>query len=152
MADYTVFRLDDLRIALPLDRVERAVRAVYPTPLPDAPEIVPGVINVRGCVIPVVDMRRRFRLPVREIGLSDQIVIAHTGRRHVALVVDAVSGVFEYGIPDIAEAGSILAGLECIDGVVKLGDGLILIHNLDKLLSLDEEAALDRALALEEKI
>lgn len=152
MADYAVLCFDELRVALPLSFVERVVRAVYLTPLPDAPEIVPGVVNVGGRIIPAINMRRRFRLPERDIALTDQLVIAHTRQRPVALVADAVDGIFEYAEPDIVGAEIILPGLEYIDGVVKLGDGLILIHNLDRFLSLEEVASLDRALAMSESV
>jgi purine-binding chemotaxis protein CheW len=147
MAGYAVLCFDQLRVALPLSFVERVVRAVYLTPLPDAPEIVLGVTNVEGSVIPAVNMRRRFRLPEREIALTDQLVIARTRQRSVALVADAVSGIAEYAEPDIVGAETILPGLEYVDGVVKLDDGLILIHNLEHFLSLEEAASLDRAMA-----
>jgi purine-binding chemotaxis protein CheW len=146
MADYAVLSFDALRVALPLRFVERVVRAVYLTPLPDAPDIVLGVVNVQGRVIPAVNMRKRFHLPEREIALDDQLVIAHTGQRSVALVADTVDGVFEFAEPDIAGADTILPGLEFVAGVVKLADGLILIHNLDRFLSLAEAQSLDRAL------
>ncbi len=148
MGSYAVLCLDDMRVALPLPCVERVVRAVYLTLLPDAPEIVLGVVNVQGRVIPAVNMRRRFRLPDREITLTDQLVIAHTSQRTVALMADAVSGIFEYAEPDIVGAETIIPGLEYIDGVVKLSDGLILIHNLDRFLSLEEAESLDRAMAM----
>jgi purine-binding chemotaxis protein CheW len=79
--------------------------------------------------------------------VSDQFVIARTRQRSVALVTDAVSGIFEYAEPDIVVAETILPGLEYIDGVVKLSDGLILIHNLDRFLSLEEAASIDSAMA-----
>ena len=141
-----VFTLDDRRYGLALTAVERVVRAVDITPLPQAPDIVLGVVNVQGRVIPVINMRRRFCLPEREIVLTDQMVIAHTARRPVALVADAVSNVLEYPEENIVEAQSILTGTEYIKGVVKLNDGLILIHNLDTFLSLEEEASLDQAM------
>ena len=146
MAKYVVLCLDDLRVALPLSFVERVVRAVSLTPLPDAPEIVLGVVNVGGCIIPAVNMRSRFRLPDRAIALSDQFVIAHTRQRAVALVADAVGGIFEYAAMDIAGADTILPGLDYIDGVIRLADGLMLVHNLDRCLSLEEAASLDRAM------
>lgn len=147
MAHHAVFCFDHLRVALRLSFVERVVRAVDVAPLPDGPDIVLGVVNVAGRVIPVVNMRKRFRLPERAISVSDQLVIAHTGQRLVALVTDAVSGVFEYAETDIVAAETILPGLEYLDGVVKLSDGLILIHNLDRFLSLEEAASIDRAMA-----
>lgn len=147
MAEYAVLGFDDLRVALPLPFIERVVRAVYLTHLPDAPEIVLGVVNVQGRVIPAVNMRRRFRLPEREMSLTDQLVIARTNQRSVALLADAVSGIVEFAEPDIDGADTILPGLEYVDGVAKLPDGLILIHNLDRFLSLEEAASLDRAMA-----
>jgi len=146
MAEYVVLDFDELRVALPLSFVERVVRAVYLTHLPDPPEIVLGVVNVQGRVIPAVNMRRRFRLPDREITLTDQLVIAHTTHRPVALVADTVSGIVEYAEQDIVAAETILPGLEYVDGVMQLSDGLILVHNLDRFLSLDEAASLDRAM------
>ncbi len=141
-----VFTLGDQRYGLVLSAVDRVVRAVDITPLPQAPDIVLGVVNVQGRVIPVINMRRRFRLPERETVLTDQMVIAHTARRPVVLMADTVSDVLEYSEEDIVEAQSILADAEYIEGVVKLSDGLILIHNLDTFLSLEEETLLDQAL------
>jgi len=141
-----VFTLGDQRYALPLSAVERVVRVVEVTPLPQAPDIVLGVVNVQGRVIPVVNPRRRFRLPERDIALTDQLVIAHTTRRPVALVVDAVTGVLEYSAREVVGARDIVPGTEYVEGVVKLADGLVLIHDLDRFLSLDEVTALDRAI------
>ena len=71
-----VFTMDEQRYALQLAAVERVVRMVEVTPLPQAPQIVLGVINAQGRIIPVVDIRRRFRLPARDIRLSDHLLIA----------------------------------------------------------------------------
>ncbi len=152
MGSYIVLCLEDMRVALALPCIERTARAVQVIRLPAAPEIVLGVVNVEGRVIPVFNMRRRFHLPDRETALTDQLVIAHTRQRTVALMADTVSGIFEYAEPDIAGAETILPGLEYIDGVVKLSDGLILIHNLDRFLSLEEVESLDRAMAMSEGV
>jgi purine-binding chemotaxis protein CheW len=147
MANHVVFCFDRLRVALRLACVERVVRVVDIAPLPDAPDIVLGIVNLEGRIIPVINMRKRFRLPERDIVLSDQLVIARTRQRSVALVTDAVSGIVEYAEPDIVVAETILPGLEYSDGVVKLSDGLILIHNLGRFLSLEEAASIDSAMA-----
>ena len=141
-----VFALDRQRYALPLPVVDRVVRMVAITPLPKAPDIVLGVVNIQGRVIPVIDMRRRFRLPEREIALTDQLVVAHTVRRPVALVADAVQDVITCAEQSLIAAENILPRVEYVEGVVKLTDGLILIHDLDKFLSLEEESSLDQAL------
>jgi purine-binding chemotaxis protein CheW len=141
-----VFTMDEQRYALQLAAVERVVRMVEVTPLPKAPQIVLGVINAQGRIIPVVDIRRRFRLPERDIRLSDHLLIARTARRTVALALDAVTGIVERSAQAVMTAEEILPGLEYVEGVMKLGDGLILIHDLDTLLSLEEEQTLAAAL------
>lgn len=141
-----VFTMDDRRYALPLRAVDRVVRMVAVTPLPKAPDIVLGVVNIEGRVIPVINMRRRFRLPEREIALTDQLVVAHTVRRPVALVADAVLDVIACPVQSLIAAEEVLPNIEYVEGVVKLADGLILIHDLDRFLSLEEEDSLDYAL------
>lgn len=141
-----VITLDEQRYALYLSVVERVVRMVQITPLPKAPEIVLGVINVQGRVIPAINIRKRFSLPEREIDLSDQLIIANTPRRTIALVADAVSCIIEYAEQDTIAGEKILPGMEYVDGVVKLEDGIILIHDLDRFLSLEEEKTLDNAI------
>lgn len=141
-----LFNLDEQIYALYLSAVRRIVRLVKITLLPKAPEIVLGLINIQGEIIPVVNIRRRFRLPERETNLTDQLIIARTERRVVALVADSVLGVIEYQEEDLIAAEKILPGTEYVEGVVKLKDGIILVHNPDKFLSLDEEKVLEGAM------
>lgn len=144
-----LFRLDEQHYALHLPVVERVVRAVEVTPLPKAPEIVLGVINAHGQVIPVVDVRKRFRLPEREVDLEDHIMIARTPKRLLALPVDLVEGVVAYSEEQVVVSEKIVPGMEYVEGVLKLPNGLILIHDLEKFLSLKEEKALDSAMGEE---
>lgn len=141
-----VFSLDNQSYALPLSASERVVRMVAISPLPNAPDIIMGVVNFHGTVIPVINMRRRFGLPEREPSLSDQLVIAHSARRPVVLVADAVLDVIAYDAQSQIAAEDILSGVEYVEGVVKLTEGLIFIHDLDRFLSLEEEDALNRVL------
>ena len=141
-----VFTLDDQRYALHLSAVERVVSAVAITPLPKVPDIILGVVNVHGRIVPVADIRRRFGLPAREMSLRDQFVIAHTVRRPVILVVDRVEGIVTYSPADVIRADSILSPIRHIEGVLKLKDGMALIHDLDGFLSLEEERSLDEAM------
>jgi purine-binding chemotaxis protein CheW len=141
-----LFSLDDQRYGLPLHAVDRVVHMVKVTALPRAPMIVLGVINVQGRVLPVLDLRRRLRRPARDVALTDQLIIARTASRSVALAVDAVTGVFEYCARQAVAAHDIVPGVAYTEGVVKLEDGLVLIHDLDSFLSLDEAAILDAAL------
>ena len=142
-----VFALDRFRYGLPLAAVERVVRVVEVTPLARAPDIVLGAINVQGEVIAVVDIRARFGLPARAMTLSDHLIIGRTPQRRVALIVDAVEGVFHYASDQIQAAASITPGIGYFDGVAKAGADLVLIHDLARLLSLDEDRLLDQAIA-----
>lgn len=142
-----VFSLDERLYALHLSRVERTARMVEITPLPKAPEIVLGVINVHGRIMPVLDIRKRFRLPEQETCLSSQLIIARTKRRPVALVADMVNEVVTLPGEEMVEPASILPHLEYVEGVALLEGGMVFIHDLDAFLSLEEEQALDAALA-----
>jgi purine-binding chemotaxis protein CheW len=140
------FNLDDQKYALFLSAVIRIIPVVEITSLPKAPEIVLGVINMHGLIIPVFDIRKRFRLPQREMQLGDQLIIAHTSRRNVALLVDSVNDVIEIPEEKIIAGEKILPGVEYVEGVVKTEDGMILIHDLEPFLSLQEEKALHEVL------
>ena len=141
-----VFTLDEQRYALHLHAVKRIVRAVEITPLPKAPEIVLGVVNVEGQVIPVMNLRNRFNLPGRELDVADQLIISQTSRRIVTLVVDTVSDVIECPSQAVTDSEKILPDTEYVEGVLKLSDGLILIHDLDTFLSLEEEESLNKTM------
>ena len=147
MIQLLAFGMAQQRYALPLAAVERVVRAVEITPLPKAPPMVLGIVNIGGHIVPVFNVRSRFRLPERDMDLRDQLILGQTEHRMVALVVDEVSAVMERAESEVITAQEILPGLEYVQGVAKLEDGMILIHDLDKFLSSEEEAILDRALA-----
>lgn len=141
-----VFRLDDQRYALALSIVERVLRMVEIVPFPRAPEIVSGAIDVQGELLPVLNVRRRFRLPERAVTSRDQLVIARTRRRRVVLTVDAVEGVIDPPATERVPAATVAPGLEYVRGVTRLEPhGLIFIHDLETFLSLDEERALEAA-------
>lgn len=147
---HVIFTLEGLRYGLSLSSVERILRVVEVTPLPKGPEFVLGVINVQGEIIPVFNLRKRFRLREREISLGDQMIIARTSRRRVALMTDAVRGVAARSEREIIPADQILPGMEYVEGVVKLEDGMALIHDLDRFLSIEEDQALGDALKAEQ--
>jgi purine-binding chemotaxis protein CheW len=141
-----VFTLESQRYALRLAAVERVVRMVEITLAPKAPESVLGVINMQGQIIPVLNLRQRFGLPEHDPCLSDHLVMAHTARRLVALAVDAVTGVIKCSAAEVTAADTILPGLMYVQGIIRLADGLVFIHDLDTFLSLQEEHALDETM------
>ena len=117
------------------------------TPVCSGPGILLGIVKLEGRVIQAIDVRQRFHQPKRETSLSDRLIFARTQRRSVALVADTVTGVIDCSEQSLIAAESILPGLGHVEGIIKFEDGLILIHNLDKFLSLEEEASVDIALA-----
>jgi purine-binding chemotaxis protein CheW len=145
--ELVVFVLNEQRFALALAVVERVLRVAEITPLPHAPEVVLGVINVGGRVLPVIDVRRRLRLPAREHQLGDQLLIVRLRERTVMLLVDAVLGLETVPADRIVTETNILPSLPYVAGVARLPDGLIVIHDLDRFLTLDEERELEAALA-----
>jgi purine-binding chemotaxis protein CheW len=149
LTQLVVFRLDAQSYAVPLSAVERIVRAVEVTPLPQAPAIVLGVIDVEGRILPVLNLRRRFGLPDQDIRPTDQFLIAQTAQRAVVLVIGEAQDVIERSAAEIVGPARIVPGLEQIQGVIKLEDGLALIHDLEKFLSLDEARSLDEAMRQE---
>jgi purine-binding chemotaxis protein CheW len=147
---FVVFKLDGQRFGLPLARVERVLPMLAIRPLPGAPEVSLGAINVHGRIIPVLDLRRRLQLDPRAPDVGAHLILANTARRCVGLPVDEVLGVLEVAPELVHTADSVLPGLERLAGVASLPDGLLFIHDLDALLSLAEERALGAALTEEE--
>jgi purine-binding chemotaxis protein CheW len=143
-----VFKLSDRCYALHLSAVQRVLRIAEIAPLPKAPAIVMGIVNVQGCITPVFDLRRRFGLPHRPIDLSDHLIVAGACRRVVAVVADAVVGVVQRLQAEITAADQVFHNLQYLEGVARLDDGLIMIHDLDTFLSPGEEQTLEQALAL----
>ncbi|WP_040847096.1 chemotaxis protein CheW, partial [Nitrospirillum viridazoti] len=94
------------------------------------------------------DVRRRFGLDSRPLSLSDHMIVARGLRRTVVLLVDSVVGTVAGAPVDWVSAQGVVPGADdAIVGVVRLSDGLLLIHDLDRFLSAAEEEQLDRALA-----
>lgn len=147
-----VFSLEGQLYALGLESVQRVIRSVAITPLPAMPAVMLGIIDLGGAVVPVMDIRGRFKHPSRAIRISDRFIIAMSGKRRVALPVDETQGTIEASRENFAAADAILPGLDLVEGAMKTDDGLILIHDLARLLSLEDAAAVDRALgAAQEK-
>lgn len=147
---WVVFWLDEQRYALRLREVEQVVRAVEISPLPRAPEVVRGVIDLRGRITPVVDLRRRFGRASRELRIEDHFIVVRTRDHQVALVVDAVMGVTGIAAEAIASASTVLPEMPYVAGVAKLADGMVFVHDLEAFLSLAEARALGEAMAARE--
>jgi purine-binding chemotaxis protein CheW len=141
-----VFQIGEQALALAVEAVECVVQAVEVSPLPGAPDGVVGIINLRGRIIPVFDLRPRLGFPARSVRTSDYFVIAHTRARPVALLVDAVEGVVAGRGLHVTPASEILPDLQSISGVMKLGEGLVVVQDIERFLSIEDHEALQLAL------
>lgn len=144
-----VFVLGQRRFAVALEHVQCVVAAAETTPVPGAPPVVLGIIDLHGEVIPVLDPRHRLQSPappVSPISVSDHFVIVQTSVRKIALLANQALGVIERPLSDISALGLIESGADRYHGATTLGDGLVLIHDIEKFLSVPESAALDDAL------
>lgn len=138
-----VFERESARYGIALEDVREVVRAVAITRLPGAPAVVEGVIDVRGELMPVLDMPRRFGLASRAVEPDELLILARAAARTVALRTQRVLWMGEIEVED---AEHITSGAEYVAGVARLEDGLVLIHDLGTFLSQAEAAALDHAL------
>ena len=120
------------------------MRAVAITPLPNAPALVEGVVNVRGRVLPVLDVRARFRLPARALDPSDHFIVASAGDRGVILRVDRATHLALLDEDVAPPAGAPGAVYEA--GVAMLDDGMVLVHDVGAFLSEAEAMGLDAAM------
>jgi purine-binding chemotaxis protein CheW len=141
-----LFEIQGERYGLLSADVRELIRAVAIVPLPKAPPIVEGLIDLRGKVVPVLDIRSRFRVPPKPLEPSDHFVVAFAGTGLVAIRVDRATELVRVKDRQIEEGKRIVAGAEYVAGVAKLPDGLVLIHDLRTFLSAAEVLALDEAL------
>jgi purine-binding chemotaxis protein CheW len=142
-----VFLLDERAFAVELGAVERVLRMVAVTPVPRAPDVVLGVFDYQGQVLPVMNVRRRFGLPERAVAPSDQLLLLRTPRRRLAFAVDRVDPAIAVPAGALVAADEVVPGLEHVRGIVRLEErGLVLVHDIETFLSLDESQRLDAAL------
>jgi purine-binding chemotaxis protein CheW len=138
------FEIRHERFGIALADVREVVRAVSITRLPKAPPILEGVVNVRGCIVPALDIRARFNLPPKALEPSDHLVIAFAKRRLVAIRVDRVTDLVTLARSDVEDLTFAVSGSNLVAGVVKLHDGLVLLHDLATFLSAAEAESLDK--------
>lgn len=137
-----VCELADEHYGLDIAKVYEIIRQQPITPVPRAPAFVKGVINLRGRIIPVVDLRGRFEMPEVEATKETRIVVAESGSTRVGLIVDSVSEVLLLPADSVEPTPQVAAGDDYMRGIAKLGDRLVLLLELDGLFGTDEQMAL----------
>lgn len=121
-------------------KVQEIIRTMEITKVPKAPLFVEGVINLRGLVIPILDLRRRFGMAEKGGDTDTRIIVIEIQGMTVGFVVDSVSEVLRIPVSTVEPAPPVVAGLDSdyISGVGKLQDRLLILLDLDKLLSADD--------------
>jgi purine-binding chemotaxis protein CheW len=142
-----VFQLGAELYGVDIARVHEIIRLQAITRVPRAPKFVEGVINLRGKVIPVVDLRRRFGLPTAEHTRATRIVVVEIGDQVVGIIVDSVSEVLRINTSTVEPPSPVVAGIdsEYLHGIAKLPERLVILLDLDRVLARDERRALEVA-------
>ena len=125
-------------------KVQEINRMVEITKVPQAPHYVEGVINLRGKVIPIVDLRKRFNLELKEHDKNTRIVVVDIGGNIMGMIVDSVSEVLRLPANTIEPPPEIVTGInsEYIKGVAKLDDRLLIFLDLSKVIDVNEMASI----------
>ncbi|MBP7891931.1 MAG: chemotaxis protein CheW [Firmicutes bacterium] len=146
-----VFELGDESYGVDISRVQDINRMQEITEIPHAPESVVGVINLRGRVIPVIDLRKRFGLPDAVHTKDTRIVVVHLEGNLIGVIVDAVSQVLRIPAGIVEPPSPVLAGVDSryLRGIAKLDDRLVILLDLDFVLSRREQEAISEVLAEE---
>lgn len=140
-----VFRLKDEEYGVEVNQVKSIEKLEHITRVPRTPPFVKGVINLRGVVTPIIDLRNRFGLEESLYSESTRIIIVAVGELEVGLIVDAANDVIDIPVNAIEPPPEVVGGVEAayLRGVAKLDKRLLILLNLDKVLSTEEIKQLD---------
>jgi purine-binding chemotaxis protein CheW len=134
------FNIGDEEFGVDILKVQEIIRTMEITKVPNSPVFVEGLINLRGRVIPIIDLRRRFNLAQRDHDNYTRIVVIEIHGMVIGFVVDSVSEVLRIPSNTVEPAPLIVSGIdsEYIKGVGKLENRLLILLELEKLLSSEE--------------
>jgi purine-binding chemotaxis protein CheW len=141
------FKLGSEEYGVDIAQVQEINRMVTITHVPRAPHFMEGVINLRGQLIPIIDLRARFGMPRVEHTKNTRIVVTEIGSKRVGMVVDSVSEVLRLPVEQIEDAPEMISGIdtEYIRGVGKIEDRLIIMLDLSRVISGAERRELENA-------
>lgn len=140
------FKLGKEEFGVDILKVQEINRMLKITEMPNAPEFVEGIVNLRGRIIPVIDLKKRLRMETKERDNSTRIIVVELSGKTVGFIVDEVSEVLRIE-PHITEPPpEMVAGIssDYITAVAKLDDRLLILLDLNKVLTLKENEVLER--------
>lgn len=136
---FVTFSIDEEEFGIEILKVQEIIGYIKPTHVPNMPDFVSGVINLRGVIIPVVDVRIKFNMPQKEYNKFTVIVVIEVATKIMGIIVDAVSDVLSLTDKDIQDAPEFSKfKSEFLKGMGKIGEKLILILDIDKILTYEE--------------
>ncbi|HZG15101.1 MAG TPA: chemotaxis protein CheW [Candidatus Bathyarchaeia archaeon] len=140
-----VFRLQDEEYGVEVNQVLSIEKLDHITRVPRTPAFVKGVINLRGVVTPIIDLRSRFGLDEASYTETTRVIIVAVNELEVGLIVDAANDVIDIPVNAIEPAPEVVGGVEAVylRGVAKLEKRLLILLNLDKVLNTEEMKQLD---------
>ncbi len=138
-----IFRLAKEEYGLPITKVQEINRLVPITKLPQTPSFMEGIINLRGRIIPVIDLRKRFQLAATEQSEDNRIIIVEVSGQTIGIIVDAVTEVVRLpGSSVEPPPPTFILDAQYIHGVGKLEERLLIMLDIDKILTSQEEIML----------
>lgn len=140
-----VFKLRREEFGIDIYKVREVLKLLPVTPLPQSAEFIEGVINIRGSVIPVIDLRRRFEMQEQECTENTRIIIVENNKDSVGLIVDAVREVLRVPAENIQPPprGAVGMQADLMEGVARMNDRLIILLKIENLLDTLEKVTLD---------
>lgn len=141
------FMVGTEEFAVPILSVQEINRMMQITKVPQSPPFIEGVINLRGKIIPVMDLRKRFGIESREQSTDERIIVVEVGSRVIGFTVDQVNEVLRISADIVEPPPSMVCGVESdyVQGVGKLEDRLLILLDLQKLFGSQDLAAFDAA-------
>jgi len=141
------FEVGEEEYAVPILSVQEINRMMQITRVPQSPVFVEGVINLRGRIIPVIDLRKRFGLTELENSDDVRIIVVEIASRVIGFTVDRVNEVLRINSSIVEPAPAMVCGLDTdyVQGVGKLDDRLLILLSLEKLFTADEIAEIDQS-------
>ncbi len=145
LQQYVCFVLHGEEYGVPILSVQEIIRYETLTRVPQSPEFIDGVLNLRGQVIPVMNLRKKFGLPPRENDKSTRIIVVEVQKRVVGMVVDQVSEVLQINSEDIDPPPPMGTQVNAsyISGMGKIDDQLVILLDIDKVLSSEEMSMIE---------
>lgn len=129
---------------VPITKVQEIIPMTSPIKLPQVPDFVEGIINLRDKIIPIIDIKKRFGMSASEVTSESRSVVVEVEGQTVGIIVDEVSEVLRLSTDSIEVPPTVIGGItaEYLTGVGKLEDRLLILLDMDKVLSEGEKAEL----------